>query len=94
MITNETRRESYEEVLDNLGERKQKVLFELLNYKEGLTANELAFEMHKKGYFKTPERNRVHPRLNELFNDGLVRVEAKRKCNVTQRSCAVYIAVE
>lgn len=91
-ITEETRRESYNEVLESLGKRQLDVYSELLTYgNKGATANELAYSMWQKGYFVTPERNRVHPRLNELVKDDLIFVKEKRECSITKRSCAVYM---
>ncbi|MEH7114556.1 hypothetical protein V7124_19650 [Neobacillus niacini] len=91
-IKEETRRESYDEVLETLGQRQLDVYSELLNYgQDGATANELSHFMWKKGYFVTPERNRVHPRLHELEKSGHVFVKEKRMCSITKRNCAVYI---
>ena len=90
-ITNETRRSAYEEILESLGKRQIEVYKELQNYSEGMTANELAFCMYQKGYFLTPERNRVHPRLHELVKDNFVQIKEKRLCSITKRNCAVYI---
>ena len=95
MITEETRRSAYDEILETLGQRQHDVYFELLNLGlEGATANELALAMYKKGYFVTPERNRVHPRLHEMVKDGIVAIKEKRLCSISKRACAVYIALE
>lgn len=94
MITKETRRTSYDEVLETLSKRQLDVYSELKKFNEdGATANELAFRMYKLGYFVTPERNRVHPRLHEMVKDNMVVIKEKRLCKITKRSCAVYIAV-
>jgi hypothetical protein len=93
-ITNETKRESYESIQPLLGQRQLEVYTVLRSYGPfGATANELATLMAVFGYFPKPERNFVHPRLNELVEMGRVEVAGKRKCNVSGRTCAVYRAV-
>jgi len=92
-ITKETRRESFYQILESLGQRQYDVMLELYET-PGVTANELALKMYKKGYFPRPERNFVHPRLTELMQAGLIRVAGKRKCSVTGRNCAIYVPVE
>ena len=94
-ITEETRGQSYNEVLGNLGERQFKVYEALSRGKEqDYTARELALEMYTDGKLITPERNMVHPRLNELVNVGLVEVIGKRKDNVMNRNVAIYKCVK
>lgn len=93
-ITKITRRLAFDEVTETLNKRKQDILAELALCEHGATANELAYFMWQKKYFVTPERNRVHPRLNELVKDGLVKVSEKRLCNLTKRLCAVYVIKE
>lgn len=92
-ITRETRRSAYDEILESLGRRQINIYNELLKEKKGMTANELAFKMFEKGYFSTPERNRVHPRLNELTKAGFVIIRDKKPCNISRRKCAIYEAV-
>ncbi|EGK10203.1 hypothetical protein HMPREF9374_2553 [Desmospora sp. 8437] len=41
-----------------------------------------------------PERNRVHPRLNELVEAGEVAVTGKRTCSISGKKCAVYEPVD
>jgi hypothetical protein len=91
-ITDDTRQSAYEEVLETLGSRQSDVYNELSKLGDvGATANELAQLMWKKGYFVTPERNRVHPRLNELAKEEFVLVKDKRECRISKRNCAVYV---
>lgn len=92
-ITRETRRSAYEEILETLGKRQIDIYKELLDEGNGMTANELAYKMFKKGYFLTPERNRVHPRLHELAKEGFVLIHDKKTCNISKRKCAVYVAI-
>lgn len=90
MTTLETRNASFVEVKKNLGER-QKMIYELLkNHTGGASATELAMELFNKGLTQTPERNSVHPRLNELVSIGLVEVIGKQKCNFSNRKVAIY----
>jgi hypothetical protein len=94
-ITMQTRRESYHQILETLGQRQADVLHELqLIGSDGCTAGELAKIMHEKNYFPKPERNFVHPRLTELKDAGVVEVIGKRKCNVTGKTCGIYRVVE
>lgn len=91
-ITRETRRESLESVLETLETRQAVVLKELRKCPR-LTANELAVRLWNKGVIPMPERNRVHPRLNELVEAGEVVVTGKRTCSVSGKKCAVYESV-
>lgn len=90
MITLATRRESYKDTLKNLGTRQGQVFTELLCYSNGITASELAKDMHGIGFFRSAERNNVHPRLNEMVEMGIVEVIGKRQCNITGKTVAVY----
>jgi hypothetical protein len=90
MITNQTRRKSFNEVIKTLGTRQSQVFTELLCFPQGVTASELATEMHSIGFFRSPERNNTHPRLNEMESMGIVEVIGKRQCLVTNKTVAVY----
>lgn len=86
-ITKETRRSAYDEILETLSHRQQIVLDGLT---ESMTANELAMKLWKEGIIHTPDRNNVHPRLNELVEAGIMEVVGKRKCSVSGKTCAEY----
>jgi hypothetical protein len=43
--------------------------------------------------FYNPDRNNVHPRLNELVALGFVYVTGKRACSLTGKTVAVYKSV-
>lgn len=90
-ITLETRRQSYDEILENLAHRQWLVL-DHLGEKGDCTAGELASYMCDLGLVMTPDRNNVHPRLNELVALELVQIIGKRKCDVSKKTCAVYRA--
>lgn len=89
-ITKETKRQSYDEIKNGLGKRQSEVHAFLLEYTDGSTASELAIDMWDKGIFDLPDRNNVHPRLNELVEFNLVEITGKRKCTVTGKTVAVY----
>lgn len=88
--TQETRRESYEEVLTDLSDKQALTLMNLRLFDNGATAKELAVFMHLSGLVASPERNSVHPRLNELVDKGLVAVTGKKICDYTSRKVAIY----
>lgn len=89
-ITKQTRRESLEHVMNNLGEKQLFVYISLEEMKNGATAKELAVKMHSDKLVASPERNSVHPRLNELIKKDLVKVVGKKKCDFTNRNVAIY----
>lgn len=67
----------YNEILECLGDRE-------------LTAKEIAYEMYKKDYIPTYERNFTSPRLTELLRSGKVKVSGKRKCEWTGKTVSVF----
>lgn len=89
-VTKETRRQAYEHVLETLSLRQHNVYQSLKEFPEGVTARELASYMYEKGLVPSPERNSVHPRLNELIELGLVEIIGKTKCQFSNRKVAVY----
>ncbi len=90
IITKETRRESYDNIKDGLGEKQRLVYNSLKNFEDGISAKELAIHMHNLGLVGSPERNSVHPRLNELVSKGLVKIDGKKVCSFTNRKVAIY----
>jgi predicted ArsR family transcriptional regulator len=92
-ITNETRRESYHAVLETLTER-QKAVLQVLKERGGLTAQETAAELHRRGLTPTDERNFAAPRLTELSDKGLVKAVGKKKCYKTGRNVTVWSAAQ
>lgn len=89
-VTKETRKASYNSILDDLGERQQNVLLSLQKLSDGATAKELAVYMKTNKLVMSAERNSVHPRLNELIKKGLVEVVGKKTCRFTGRRVAIY----
>jgi FixJ family two-component response regulator len=89
--TRQTRKESFDKVSENLGERQKSVLSYLINtYPNGASAKELAVSMFNGGLVPSSERNSVHPRLNELVSKGLVKVVGTKTCQFTDRKVAIY----
>jgi hypothetical protein len=89
-ITHETRRKSYHDVLETLGKRQRIVYEGLARFKHGVSAGELAKYLHLHGITKSPDRNVVHPRLNELVKMQVVEVVGKHYCVVSGKQCSVY----
>lgn len=75
-----------------LGERQLMVL-EFLKEDGEQTARELAMNLWNRGHIPTPERNMVHPRLNELVKLGLVKVTGKKLDSDMGRFVATYEVV-
>jgi len=88
-ITKVTRRMSYEEILEGLGQRHQMIL-EALRERPRSTARELALYLWEREAIPMPERNFVHPRLTELMKAGIVAAVDKKRCPITGKMVAVY----
>ena len=89
-ITNETRRESYQEITKDLNQRQKMIIEAMVEIGEPITAKGLAMYLYRKGSVNTSDRNIVHPRLNELVAKGLVTVIGKRTCEYTNKKVALY----
>lgn len=70
-------------------QKRYKQIIECLEVRP-MTAKEVAVMMCDKGYIPTSERNFTAPRLTELSQDGVVEPFAKKKCEYTGKSVAVY----
>lgn len=92
-ITQETKRQSYEQILDKVGDRQQQCIKGLQVLNEA-TANELAMYLYNNGTTPIFSRNYVHPRLHELVEQGLIKVVGKKKDALTDRTCAIYAIAE
>jgi len=88
-ISQETRRESYEAAKQDAAARRR-VILEILTEHGGMTAREVAGELHRRGITPTDERNFAAPRLTELKEAGKVEVTGKRPCKQTGRNVAVW----
>ena len=87
-ITEETRKQSYEEIKPKKEIRYDLILDRLDRPK---TAKELAVELFKYGLIQTDERNQTAPRLTELVQKGVVRTLPNKKiCQYTGKWVALY----
>lgn len=91
-ITYETRKESYESVLDKRKERHNLIL-DILGEKQ-MTVSEIVKEMLDRGIIKYYNRNFVAPRLTELKDAGVVEVVGKRICIMSGKNVAVWAKVK
>ena len=87
-ITSETRRESNEKL--DKKRLHDLIISTLIDFKEGMTARELAIELYNNGYIKSNERQATHPRLTELVDEKKVAVIGKKFDEISQRNVAVY----
>jgi len=88
-IPQETRRESFGAVLPDAAIRRS-VILEILTERGGMTAREVAGELHRRGITPTDERNFAAPRITELYKDGKIKVTEKKLCPQTGRNVAVW----
>lgn len=79
--------------ISHLGERQKLVYNTLKTKTNGATAKELSMQLFNNGKVFSNERNSVHPRLNELIKEGLVRVVGKKTCQWTDRKVSIYKVV-
>jgi len=84
-----TRRESHKAAKQDAAARRR-VILEILTERGGMTAREVAGELHRRGITPTDERNFSAPRLTELYKDGKITVTGKRICPQTGRNVAVW----
>ena len=88
-IPQETRRESYQTAKQNAATRRR-VILEILTEHNGLTAREVAGELHRRGITPSDERNYAAPRLTELYKAGKVDCASKKLCPITGRNVVVW----
>ena len=92
METQETRRESYEIIKPDAAARRRVILEILAENENGMTAREIAGELHRRGITPTNERNYAAPRLTELYQAGKVKTSGKKPCPQSGRNVAVWTA--
>ena len=92
MITNETRRESYQAIIPKTTDRKRLIL-EIMQNKQ-MTAHEITEELLAKGHIKYYDRNFVSPRLTELKQEGIIETVGKKMCRRTNKKVAVWTRTE
>ena len=88
-IAQETRRESYEAAKADTAARRRAILG-ILADNGGMTAREIAVELHRRGITPTDERNYAAPRLTELYKAGKITTAGKKQCPQTGRNIAVW----
>jgi len=88
-IPQDTRRESFDAAKRDAAARRR-VILEILTGQGGMTAREVAGELHRRGITPTDERNFAAPRLTELKEAGKVITTEKRLCPQTGRNVAVW----
>jgi len=91
-IPQETRRESYAAVKQDAAARRRVILEILAENENGMTAREIARELHRRGITPTDERNYAAPRLTELYQAGKITTTGKKPCPQTGRNVAVWTA--
>lgn len=89
-IPKETRRESYGAAMQDAAARRH-IILEILTENGGMTAREVAAELHRRGITPSNERNFAAPRLTELKAAGKIEVTGKKICDYTGRSVAVWV---
>lgn len=90
MITDETRRESYQKIIPKQPVRYDQIIYILKNNPEGMTAKEIAVKLYELKLIPSTERNFVSPRLTELVKQGKVKTIGKRVCQYSNRKVAVF----
>ncbi len=86
MITYETRHDSHEKVNK---EKRYMQIKSVLGNRE-LTAREVAYELFRRGYTSSIDRNNAAPRLTELVDRCEVMIAGKKFDNQTNRNVATY----
>ena len=84
----ETRAEAHETV--DKKKRYKQIIEIMIDNKEPMTAKEISFEMYKRGYTPTSERNFSSPRITELLKNGTLDIIGKKKCKFTGKTVTVY----
>lgn len=87
-ITQETRRESYEAIV-NKREARRNLILDILGDRQ-MTVSEIVKEMLDEGIIRYYDRNFVAPRLTELKDAGKVKVVGKRTCIMSGKQIAVW----
>jgi hypothetical protein len=88
-LTQGTRRESFEAAKQEAAARRR-VILEILTEHGGMTAREVAGELHRRGITPTVERNYAAPRLTELCDAGKIHAIGKKLCAHSGRNVAVW----
>lgn len=90
MITEETRRESYQKIIPKQPIRYDQIIYILRNNPAGMTAKEIAVKLYELKLIPSTERNFVSPRLTELVKQGKVETAGKKICQYCNRKVAIF----
>lgn len=90
MITEETRRESYQKIIPKQPIRYDQIIYILKNNPAGMTAKEIAVKLYELKLIPSTERNFVSPRLTELVKQRKVETAGKKICQYCNRKVAVF----
>ena len=93
-IATECRRESYEAIKQEAETRRGQILITLKEQGRPMTASEIASLWEEEGKIAFYDRNKVSPRLRELYLLGLVTQEGKKKCPVTGKTVTLWALKE
>lgn len=93
-IATECRRESYEAIKQEAETRRGQILITLKEQGRPMTASEIASLWEEEGKIAFYDRNKVSPRLRELYLSGKVIQTGKKKCPVTGRTVALWALKE
>lgn len=89
-ITQETRRASHQDIQEKVRPRREVIYSILPPAPDGMTAEEIADALLKRGLIRRFDMNYVRPRLTELKSAGAVEVVGKRKSYRTGKDTAVW----
>lgn len=93
-IATECRRESYEAIKQEAETRRGQILITLKEQGRPMTASEIASLWEEEGKIAFYDRNKVSPRLRELYLSGKVIQTGKKKCPVTGRTVVLWALKE
>ena len=93
-IATECRRESYEAVKQEAKSRRGQILITLKEHDGPMTASEIAQLWEEEGKIPFYDRNKVSPRLRELYLSGKVTQVGKKKCPVTGKTVTMWALKE
>lgn len=85
----ETKRQSYAAVRPEKTQR-QHVILEILEEYGEMTAQEVATQLHRRGFAFSDDRNVAAPRLTELRDAGKIVAVRKKRCEKTGRNVTVW----
>lgn len=88
IVTMQTRQMSLDDIQDKKKKRYIQIIDRLMT--GPMTAKEIAVDLFELGIIPSTERNYTAPRLTELEGMELVKTTAKKKCEYTGKTVAIY----